>query len=106
MDFIKNLGDKEAQEFIKNNKELVIIDVRRYSEFKLGKIPNSINIPVEELEWEIDDIEEYKDKPILVYCKAGHRSVIACDMLNEAGFKNLYNLYYGTLGYTGVLEPV
>ena len=106
MEFIKNLNDKEAQEFIENNKELVILDVRRYNEFKMGKIPNSINIPVEELEWEIDQIEEHKDKPILVYCKAGHRSVIACHMLKDAGFKNLYNLSYGTLGYTGTLETL
>ena len=91
MDFIKNLGDKEAQAFIENNKELVILDVRRYNEFKTGNIPNSINIPVEELEWEIEQLEDYKDKPILVYCRAGHRSVVACNILNDAGFEKLYN---------------
>ncbi|MDB2092066.1 MULTISPECIES: rhodanese-like domain-containing protein [Clostridium] len=106
MDFIKNLGDKEAQAFIENNKELVILDVRRYNEFKAGNIPNSINIPVEELEWEIEQLEDYKDKPILVYCRAGHRSVVACNILNDAGFEKLYNLSYGTLGYTGRLEPI
>lgn len=106
MDFIKNLGDKEAQELIKKNKEILIIDVRRYNEFKAGNIPNSINIPVEELEWEIEEIEAYKDKPVLVYCKAGHKSIIACNILNDAGFNNLYNLSYGTLGYTGLLEPI
>ncbi|MDU3354258.1 rhodanese-like domain-containing protein [Clostridium sp.] len=87
MDFIKNLGDKEAQAFIENNKELVILDVRRYNEFKT-------------------QLEDYKDKPILVYCRAGHRSVVACNILNDAGFEKLYNLSYGTLGYTGRLEPI
>ena len=69
-------------------------------------IPNSINIPVEELEWEIEQLEDYKDKPILVYCRAGHRSVVACNILNDEGFEKLYNLSYGTLGYTGRLEPI
>lgn len=105
MDNIKHLSDIEAQRLIDSKKDLVILDVRRFNEFRIGKIPNSINIPVEELEWETDELEEHKKKPILVYCRAGHRSVVACNILKEAGFENLYNLSYGTLGYTGILEP-
>lgn len=104
MSFIRSIDDKDAQKLIQEIDDLVILDVRRYNEYKSGKIPNSINIPVEELEWEVGELEEHKEKTILVYCKAGHRSAIACHMLKDAGFKKLYNLSYGTLGYTGKLE--
>ncbi|MDU4324200.1 MAG: rhodanese-like domain-containing protein [Clostridium celatum] len=67
-------------------------------------MPNAINIPVEELEWEIEDLKENIDKPILVYCKAGHKSALACQMLEEEGFSNLYNLGQGVLGYKGTIE--
>lgn len=104
MSSFKSISSIQAQNLIKDSKDLIIIDVRRYSEFKEKKIPNAINIPVEELEWEIEELKESKDKPILVYCKAGHKSALACQMLEEEGFTNLYNLGQGLLGYKGILE--
>lgn len=104
MSSFKSISSVQAENLIKDCKDLMIIDVRRYSEFKENKIPNAINIPVEELEWEIEDIKENKDKPILVYCKAGHKSALACEMLEEEGFTKLYNLGQGILGYNGILE--
>ena len=104
MSSFKSINSMQAQNLIKDCKDLMIIDVRRYSEFKENKIPNAINIPVEELEWEIEELKENKDKPILVYCKAGHKSALACQMLEEECFTKLYNLGQGLLGYKGVVE--
>lgn len=104
MSLFKSISSTQAEKLIKDSSDLIIIDVRRYSEFKQGRIPNAINIPVEELEWEIEDLKENIDKPILVYCKAGHKSALACQMLEEEGFNNLYNLGQGILGYKGDME--
>lgn len=104
MSSFKSISSVQAEKLMKEYSDLLIIDVRRYSEFKINKIPNAINIPVEELEWEIEDLREYEEKPILVYCKAGHKSALACQMLEEEGFNNLYNLGQGVLGYKGILE--
>ena len=104
MSSFKSINSMQAQTLIKDCKDLIIIDVRRYSEFKENKIPNAINIPVEELEWELEDLKENKDRPILVYCKAGHKSALACQMLEEEGFTKLYNLGQGLLGYKGIVE--
>ena len=104
MSSFKSISSIQAETLIKNCEDLMIIDVRRYSEFKESKIPNAINIPVEELEWEIEELKENKDKPILVYCKDGHKSALACEMLDKEGFSKLYNLGQGILGYNGILE--
>ncbi|WP_195265315.1 rhodanese-like domain-containing protein [Clostridium sp. 1001275B_160808_H3] len=104
MSNIKSINNEQAQKLIKDKKDLLILDVRRPNEFKESKIINSINIPVDELEWELDEIEGYKDKPILVYCKVGMRSSVACSILEEEGFSNLYNLRGGILDYTGEIE--
>ena len=104
MSSFKSISSKEANKLIENCSELVIIDVRRFSEFKSGKIPNSINIPVDDLEFELDELKEFKEKPILVYCKSGIRSTVACTLLEEEGFSNLYNLRGGILDYTGNIE--
>ncbi|MEN8077950.1 rhodanese-like domain-containing protein [Clostridioides difficile] len=103
MSTFKSISSTQAEKLINECSNLTIIDVRRYNEFKESKIPNAINIPVEELEWEIEDLGDNKDKPILIYCKAGHKSALACQMLEEEGFTNLYNLGQGILGYKGTL---
>ena len=101
---IKSINSNQAEKLIKNSKDLVILDVRRNNEFKESRIVNSINVPVEEIEWEVEELEEYKDKPILVYCKVGVRSSVACALLEEEGFKNLYNLRGGILDFKGEIE--
>lgn len=101
---IKSINNTSALKLINEVDNLLILDVRRFSEFKSGKIPNSINIPVDDLEFELDELKEFKEKPILVYCKSGIRSSVACSLLEEEGFSNLYNLRGGILDYTGNIE--
>ena len=100
----KSINNISALKLINEVDNLLILDVRRFSEFKSGKIPNSINIPVDDLEFELDELKEFKEKPILVYCKSGIRSTVACTLLEEEGFSNLYNLRGGILDYTGNIE--
>lgn len=104
MKYTKSISNRQAENLIKENNKLLILDVRRFAEFKENRIPNSINIPVDDLEWELESLEEHKDTPILVYCKVGMRSSIACDMLENEGFTKLYNLRGGILDYTGFIE--
>lgn len=101
---IKSINSSQAERLIKNNNDLLILDVRRPNEFKESRIINSINIPVEEIEWEVDELQKFKDKPILVYCKVGVRSSVACTFLEEEGFSNLYNLRGGILDFNGEIE--
>lgn len=101
---MKSIDSKYAEQLIKDNKDLVILDVRTYSEFKESRISGAINIPVDELEWELDELEKFKDNKILVYCKVGVRSNIACSYLESEGFKNLYNLLGGILDFNGEIE--
>lgn len=106
MSNIKSINSIQAKKLIKDNESLLIIDVRKPNEFKESKISNSINIPVDEIEWEIEDLKEYKNKPILVYCKVGVRSSVACTILEEEGFTNLYNLRGGILDYLDYNEDI
>ena len=98
---IKSINNINVENLINNTENLLILDVRLFSEFKEGKIKNAINIPLDELEYELDEIENFKENPVLVYCKSGVRSNLACFILEEAGFTDLYNLRGGILDYKG-----
>lgn len=101
MSIIKSISNIEAEKLIKENKDLLILDVRTFAEVKSGKIENSINIPINEIEWELEQLEPYKNREILIYCKVGVRSNMVCNFLENEGFKKLYNLRGGILDYTG-----
>lgn len=64
----------------------VILDVRMVQERnKMGAIPASINIPLDELRQHLDQVP--RDREILVHCALGLRSYIACRILMQNGFK-------------------
>ena len=83
----------------------VILDVRTEDEWNDGFIPNAINIDIYKGQGFIYAVEELdKSKNYYVYCKAGGRSQQACDIMNQLGFENTYNLVGGILQWTGKVE--
>ncbi len=88
------LTSKDAYDFIGNTSPL-ILDVRTDGEFARGHIPGATLIPVQILEDNLDNLADFKDRDILVYCASGNRSTVASRLLIDAGFKRVYNLRYG-----------
>ena len=83
-------------EDVENTDTPYVLDARTKGEYESGHFSEAINIPVDELRENIDKLD--KNKEILVYCKTGVRSYIACRILIQNGFKvkNImggYNLY-------------
>lgn len=84
-----------------NSSNTIFLDVRTPEEFngtapeKFGAIKNAINIPVQELQKRMHELEAYKNKPIIVYCSHSHRSPRASYMLTQAGFTNITNMSGG-----------
>lgn len=76
---------KEVIDDYKNNKNIVIIDVRTEDEYKSGHLKEAINIPV----GEIESITISKDKTLIVYCRSGSRSASAAKILSGMGYKVL-----------------
>jgi len=96
--FFKNVTAKEAKEIIEKDKPF-ILDVRTPTEFYSGYIPGAKLIPVQQLAERISEIEEFKDKDVLVYCRSGNRSIVAAEILEVNGFKKIYNLSSGIRGW-------
>ena len=47
----------------------------------------------------IEEIEDLKDEEVIVYCRSGRRSMLACQILDQMGFKDTYNLEGGILAW-------
>ena len=94
-----NINKYELKNLLESDKEFLLLDVRTKEEFNEYKIDVAVNIPLQELLFNMDDIEEYRDKKIIVYCRSGHRSVTACNLLSMEGYDDLYNLEMGIIDY-------
>ncbi len=68
----------------------VVIDVRSASEYDRGRVPGSLNIPVDRIGAGIPRIKGL-NKPVICVCASGHRSRIASATLKQAGLKEVYN---------------
>jgi rhodanese-related sulfurtransferase/DNA-directed RNA polymerase subunit RPC12/RpoP len=99
----KNLSPRDLYGYIlkTGNSNIILLDVRTAEEFngmapeKFGRLKNAINIPVQQLEARIKELEAYKQKEIIVYCSHSHRSPAASYLLTQKGFKKVTNLQYG-----------
>ncbi len=74
-----------------SSKDVTIIDVRDEEELAEGYIYNSVLIPLDTVKDKAESIIKDKDKPVLVYCRSGRRSAIACRILDSLGYKNVYD---------------
>lgn len=88
------------------NDDALILDVREDKEYAAGHIPRAKHIPLGQLSGRIQELEKFKDKPILVTCRSGHRSGRACGMLKKAGFETVYNQAGGILAWERANLPV
>lgn len=76
-------------------KQYTSIDVRSRREFSEGHINGAINIPLPELNKNINRYVASKNKNILVYCQKGSRSKRAAQILDDMGYTNVFNLKGG-----------
>lgn len=71
----------------------IILDIRDNTEYDQGHILGAINIPLKELGYRLVTLDRTKD--VIVYCNIGLQSKVACQVLANAGFKDVYNLTGG-----------
>lgn len=99
-DQANSLTMKEFKERLAKEKNVIVLDVRTPEELAgpLGKIENSINIPVQELEQRADELKLYKEKEILIICRTQNRSAVAVNILKSKGYK-VKNVLGGMVEY-------
>lgn len=86
------ISDQDLKKLIDNNVSLLLIDVRTPEEYMEGHIPKSKNIPLQEFEDIIKNMNLKLNTLIIVYCKSGIRAAKAYNILKKFGFKKVYNL--------------
>lgn len=77
--------------------DIQFVDVRRAGEHNAGHAPKAINLPLNKLPGEVDKLDPRK--PTYVICQGGYRSSIGTSILENAGFRKIYNVTGGTAAW-------
>ena len=86
-----SVGVKQAEQILAvGGKDVLLLDVRTPFEFRMGHIDNAQLIPVQELAARFQELNEHRDKLILVYCRTQNRSSVATEFLRKQGFHAVF----------------
>lgn len=92
---IANIKTDELEQLLKQDPNIVLIDVRTAGEVNLTggtiRAKRNVNIPRGWLEFRIKDYAPEFDTPIVVYCGTNRRSPLAADLLTRLGYTNVRN---------------
>jgi hydroxyacylglutathione hydrolase len=88
---------QELKNWIDNNEDLFILDVREDEKWNQGHIPGSVNIFSGYLENHIGDVP--KNRRIIVVCNIGNRASLAASILTRNGFNDIHNVLGGMIAW-------
>jgi len=102
---ITSVGVNQALGLI-NRQAGVLVDVREPAEHPSGRIPNAILLPLSGLKGRLAELEKFKNRPIVLYCRSGQRSSRAAVILRKHGFASVHNLAGGILAWQAENMPM
>ena len=80
-------------------EKINLLDVREpneYAEFNIG----ATLFPLGKIQgMQIEDIEDLRNEEVIIHCRSGKRSMMACMMLEQMGFTNTVNVVGGVLDW-------
>lgn len=103
-DEIPQLSVHELKSLIEAGKKPVLLDVREAHELDICKLAYDLHIPLGDLRFQLEDLESFKNNPIVVYCRSGRRSLLAAEFLKECGFADVSNLKGGVLAWSDEID--
>jgi len=88
--------------------EVVLLDVREKYELtdQLGHIKGIVHIPIGTLEKRLGEMEQYRDKTIVVICRSGVRATTGAQILTKAGFGKVIVLEGGMIAWNNGNFPI
>lgn len=114
LETVEELFPWDLAEELQAGNEPIFLDIREPEEFNAMRIKGSINVPrgilEQSCEWDfeetIPELVKARDKPIILICRSGNRSVLAAYTMQLMGYENVKSLKTGLKGWTDYEQPL
>lgn len=97
-----NITTNQLAEILAKDSTINLYDLRTPIEFASGHIPDSHNLPFEELKY----FNDPKNDTYYFICRSGDLSYYACQTLKSKGYKHLININDGILNWKGKIQSL
>ncbi len=111
---IREIMPWDLEERLRENPDLMIVDVREPTEFDAMRIKGSINVPRGILEsaceWDyeetVPELVQAREREVVVVCRSGYRSVLAANSMQVLGYRQVASLQTGLRGWKDYEQPL
>ena len=86
-----------------DEEDVILLDVRDDWEWELAHLEGAIHIPLDELGFRLNELNPHNE--IVTYCHVGERSIDACLVLWEAGFRKVRSMTGGIEAWSELVDP-
>lgn len=103
---VETINRITSQEFEKqyNTEKPLVIDVRKESEYNSEHVIDAVNVPLNQINQHLSQFP--KEKPFIVHCAGGYRSMIASAILKQRGWDNFVDVIGGFKDIKETTTPV
>ena len=111
---VREVSAAEAKEMLDGDASAVIVDVRELNEWDLGHIPGAIHVPLGQLGPRADSSSPNADPGltgragtlVVTHCATGKRSILAADLLQKLGYRNVVSIRGGFVSWAREGLPI
>jgi rhodanese-related sulfurtransferase len=93
----QDISSREAKALLEKNRDIFLLDVRTPQENSQARLPGTVLIPINEFERRIKEVP--RNRTIIVYCAVGSRSKPVAEFLSRNGYKDVYHMTDGIVGW-------
>ena len=98
------LGPGRVKSMLDAGEEITLLDCRLPREQAVAEIRGALLIPMQELADRIEELEDYQDRKLVVFCHAGVRSMKVAVFLRERGFEDVWSMAGGIDLWSQVID--
>ncbi len=96
---------QDVSQRLNQRQEMLLLDCREQHEYDVARIEDGVLIPMNEIPDRVSEIESFRDKPIVVFCHGGVRSLRVTHWLREQGFANSQSMAGGIDAWSREIDP-
>ena len=98
---VREINSLQAAQIREGDPDIALVDVREASEWEQGHIPGATHIPKSYIEQQIEAAVPDRDRPVILYCAGGVRSLFAAQTMAEMGYTNVSSMSGGFQEWKG-----
>lgn len=101
----REIGASDLAERLRSGKPVLLVDVREDWEREIGRLPNDVHVPMDQIPARAGDLAPPPGTDVVVYCHAGVRSWMAAQYLEHVGLKDVLSLAGGIDAWSVEVDP-